>query len=331
MISFSQAADILACKPHTLAQLIEVGDVVPSSITREQVISGPFWGADFIESITFTPDDIERFRVEIRRRRFEDFKSEYADVLRPYTGQGGRGLECSPGWTDILETYCDQLRAWHSRGWPLKLVWGKEKFGSLRLFTDWAPNSLTSLQWHWLCASNELARRKSLTVCDQCGEPGRARWGHHVETLCDRHAHLVGGLRPEDGIILDLDREHLSKDGQLLQRPSRFTLKNLEDMFNDEADIRTKTALEYDPFLEAGALIAWDRVHELRRKLLEVDAVIGNLKIDFKLQRFDFDAVEYKITVDPDLPNWLERPAISDDQLEEIKGRIDGIMKGTNE
>lgn len=328
MIPFNKAATILACKPFTLAQLIEVGDVLPHSITREQVISGPFWGEDVIDGLTFTPEDIERFKVEIRRRRFEDFKIEYSDVLRPHTGPGGRGLEFSPGWSDILCQYCDRLRAWHRKGWTLKLVWGKEKFGSLRLFTDWTPNSLSTLQWHWLCSSNELARRKSLTVCDQCGEPGRVRWGRHVETLCDRHTHLVGGLRAEDGIVLDPDRESLGKDGQLKQRPSRFTLVQLEAMFSEAADIKEKTALEFDPMLEAGAVVAWDHVHELRRKLIDVDNVIGNLRIDFKLARFDFDAVEWKITVDPDPPKWLERPTISREKLAEIKAQIDEVFKG---
>lgn len=51
----------------------------------------------------------------------------------------------------------------------------------------------------------EAARKQSLTICDECGAPGRLRMGVNIaKTTCDRHAHLAASFRDDDGEIIDL-------------------------------------------------------------------------------------------------------------------------------
>ncbi|MBY5408874.1 hypothetical protein HFO98_10370 [Rhizobium leguminosarum] len=191
LMTLPEAAVVLGADVVTLVHIIDVGDTVPT----------PPVPTDF-EDIVFAPDDIERFRVELRRRRFEDFKIEYSDVYTEDTGPGARHLEFGPGWRDILCEFCDGLREFQNAGSRTRLRWGKEKFGAMRLFYDCSDEIAT-----YIAERKGIAYGKSLRTCQECGELARLRFGHSIcLTLCDRHKHLVGELDPErDGIILDVD------------------------------------------------------------------------------------------------------------------------------
>ncbi|NTI03106.1 hypothetical protein G6K88_13865 [Agrobacterium rhizogenes] len=190
-ISLRGAAEILSVDVLFLTHIIDVGDILPTQPVPK----------DFRE-IVFTIDDIERFRPEIARRRFLDFKAEYTDVFRSDEGPGARGLEFGPGWTGILREFCDSLREFQTAGYRARLRWGKEKFGALRLFTDHVDELVA-----YVAERRGIAHGKSLRTCQECGEPAQLRFGHSIcLTLCDRHRHLVGEPDPaRDGIILDVN------------------------------------------------------------------------------------------------------------------------------
>ncbi|MBY3363790.1 hypothetical protein [Rhizobium laguerreae] len=191
LMTLREAADVLEVDVVTLVHIIDVGDTVPTPPVPQDY-----------KDIVFAHDDIERFRVEVARRRFVDFKVQYADVYGEDEGPGARRLEFGPGWLGILKEFCDSLREFQNAGYPAKLRWGKEKFGAMRLFYDCSDEIAT-----YIAERKGIAYGKSLRTCQECGEPARLQFGYSIcLTLCDRHKHLVGQPDPErDGIILDVD------------------------------------------------------------------------------------------------------------------------------
>ncbi|MBX5164761.1 hypothetical protein [Rhizobium sp. NZLR4b] len=157
LMTLREAAVILDADVVTLVHIIEVGDIVPT----------PPVAKDF-KDIVFARGDIERFKAELRRRRFEDFKDEYADVYTEDTGPGARRLEFGPGWTDILREFCDGLRQFQDAGYKARLRWGKEKFGALRLFTNCADEIAA-----YVGERRGIAYGKSLQTCQECGDLAR--------------------------------------------------------------------------------------------------------------------------------------------------------------
>lgn len=192
LISLKDAAEILGVDVLFLAHIIDVGDILPTQSVPKDY-----------RDIVFAVGDIERFRPEIARRRFLDFKSEYADVYQQDEGRGARGLEFGPGWIGLLTTYADGLRAlndqWNNK--HAQLRWGKEKFGAVHLYSDYLLATESAV-----INLHREAYRASLRTCQECGAAARLRCGHSVcLTLCDRHKHLVGEPDPDrDGIILDV-------------------------------------------------------------------------------------------------------------------------------
>ena len=167
------------------------------------------WPAAADVDAGFSWDDILRFGYEFNvRRRFRNFRVEYADVLMldDPDDPEARGLEFGPGWEGILREFCGGLRQLNRVGSRYRLRWGKEKFGGLRLFTTGNPDpdQDVAISVRELCRT---AYQRSLHTCEECGEPGRLRMGIGVcLTLCDRHQHMAWPLNVEDdGVILDLD------------------------------------------------------------------------------------------------------------------------------
>ncbi len=265
--SLRDFAQVLGVKEHAVWHIIDVGDIRPHAIVDD------FQRKSFnevVDSLRFSDSDIEPFQQEIRRRQHEDFMVEYADVYVPDEGPAARGLEFGAGWTSIVEQFCDQLRSWNADGWNLHLRWAKEKFGSLRLFTDANHETMTPLQSYWLSRLRERARRQSLRTCQECGQPGRLRLGAHAATLCDRHKHLVGEPRADDGVILDPDRtdEH--------DRPT-WTDAELGLDEGTSMDMAKQLRIDFKPFLDPDLVLDCTDMElaDLRRKLLAVDAAIG--------------------------------------------------------
>lgn len=265
--TFLEFAKLLDVKEHAIWHVVDVGDIRPHTI-----IDGhhdkPL--PEVIDSLRFSESDIDVFRQEFRRRRHEDFKIEYSDVYKPDEGPAAKGLEFGPGWIEIVGQFCNQLRQWTADGWSVRLRWGKEKFGALRLFTDTFHVTSTPLQSYWLSRLRERARRQSLRTCQECGQPGRLRLGAHAATLCDRHAHLMGELRVDDGVILDPDRtdEH--------DKPT-WTDAELGLDEGESMDLAKSMEIDFRPLLEPDLRLDGTdtELADLRKKLLAVDVAIG--------------------------------------------------------
>lgn len=199
-----------------ILHVLEVGDLT----CRRPGTEGKRWkSAEKIETIGFDWDDILRFREELHvRRRFANFRVEYADVLMidDEDVKSGRayGLSCGPGWESLLREIGDQLRSWRTKEFYPAIKGCKEKFGSLRVFfaghrtPPVLPGDVD--MYEPVQAYGEQVRRKSLTLCQECGQPGRLRMGVSIcLTLCENHSHMVGQLND------DLDRHPRNPMGQL--------------------------------------------------------------------------------------------------------------------
>jgi hypothetical protein len=200
LLTVQEAAKVLCVDLLNLVDVLSVGDIVPTLpkfLSRKDV-----WARN--EEIRLSSTDIDLVRAELRRRRFIDFKSEYADVYQQSTSPGARGLEFGPGWTGLLTDYAEGLRALNEK-WKTtrtQLRWGKEKFGALHLYSDY----LLATEAEVVNLHRE-AYRASLQTCQECGAAARLRFGHSVcLTLCEQHKHTVGEPDPSrDGIILDVN------------------------------------------------------------------------------------------------------------------------------
>lgn len=310
--TFLEFAKLLNVKEHAIWHVVDVGDIRPHTII-DGYHDKPL--PEVIDSLRFSESDIDVFRQEFRRRRHEDFKIEYSDVYKPDEGPGARGLEFGPGWIEIVGEYCDQLRLWAADGWSVHLRWGKEKFGSLRLFTDSHHVTSTPLQSYWLSRLRERARRQSLGTCQECGQPGRLRLGAHAATLCDRHAHLVGELRAEDGVILDPDRVDEN------DKPT-WTDAELGLVEGTSMDLAKQMQIDFRPLLDPDLVLDGTDMElaDLRRKLLAVDAAIGrHHEVRFKKRQRG-----YEIAIDN------QHPVATIDEIKHsaIIAEIEMIMSG---
>ena len=89
------------------------------------------------------------------------------------------GIECGPGWYSIIDELCTGLQnLTDKQGHPqVEFTQVKEKFGSLRVYTDGA----SAAQFELIDRAEEL----SMETCERCGRLGKLREGSWVVTLCD--------------------------------------------------------------------------------------------------------------------------------------------------
>ena len=325
LYTWLEFAKVLYVRENSLWHIIDVGDIRPHAIIEDYHDKRL---PEVIESLRFSEDDVEIFRQEFRRRRHEDFKIAYADVYVPDEGPSARGLEIGPGWIGIVQDYCDHLQALEAYHFVDALRWAKEKFGALRIFSGSDIRTLTPLQSYWLSRLRERARRLSLRTCQECGQPGRLRLGAHAATLCDRHKHLVGEPRPDDGVILDPDRQQIRVDGTVVDWPEnhigRYTWTDA-DLGLDEGvsmDLTKQMQIEFRPFLFPDLVLDGTDLElaDLRKKLLAVDHAIGR----HHEVRFHKRARGYEIAIDTQHP----MSTVDEIRRDAIIAEIEMIMSG---
>jgi len=78
-----------------------------------------------------------------------------------------------PGWASLIDEIYDILPE------DVCVTQVKEKFGGLRFYVGSASSEIFDFI--------DKIEAKSLTICEQCGEPGEARRGGWIKTLCDAH------------------------------------------------------------------------------------------------------------------------------------------------
>lgn len=82
------------------------------------------------------------------------------------------------GWFDIINELAENLTKAQSKlTKELVVVQLKEKFGSLRVYTNYSPPEID------VFINN--AELKSSKTCEECGSPGKIRSGSWLRSLCD--------------------------------------------------------------------------------------------------------------------------------------------------
>ena len=124
-------------------------------------------------------------------RRFAHVFEQFGYVVEP-----DARFRFGEGWEQILRSALTKLSAVSG---PPRVSGGKEKGGCLVLHVAHDPAQREAVE-----AIRADLRKRSLTVCEECGKAGRLRMGiAQFKTTCEDHAHLVGPLRDDDGTIGD--------------------------------------------------------------------------------------------------------------------------------
>ena len=84
------------------------------------------------------------------------------------------GVECMDGWKRLIDPIIDLA---NKKGIAITQI--KEKFGTLRVYTDTIDRELDQLIMDMEARSEK--------VCEVCGADGKIRSGGWVKTLCDLH------------------------------------------------------------------------------------------------------------------------------------------------
>jgi hypothetical protein len=87
--------------------------------------------------------------------------------------------EIGPGWYELVRPLIDRCAAE-----DITIYRVKQKFGSLRFQADTGTSGKAS---DALREAILDAEARSVTLCEQCGDPGRLRNGPRICTLCDHH------------------------------------------------------------------------------------------------------------------------------------------------
>lgn len=121
------------------------------------------------------------------RDEFEQYiHHRYKDLFDPYE-QASVGIACGDGWFRLIDGLCSNI-LWHQQ-WlekqnkpfkPVKVLQVKEKFGTLRFYTQGGDDYINGLI--------SLAETMSNHICEECGDVGHKRGQGWIKVLCDKHA-----------------------------------------------------------------------------------------------------------------------------------------------
>lgn len=91
------------------------------------------------------------------------------------------GFECGDGWFMILDNLCSSIYYYckHKKIDFPKVVQVKEKFGTLRFYTNGHDDTIDKLI--------SFAEAMTTSTCEVCGNIGKTRNGGWIRTLCDTH------------------------------------------------------------------------------------------------------------------------------------------------
>lgn len=90
------------------------------------------------------------------------------------------GIDCGAGWFDLLDRTFSAIAAHaEASGKPISIQQVTQKFGKLRLRTGRADPEVRAII--------DAAQNESLTICEQCGRPGRLTEGWGLAVACEEH------------------------------------------------------------------------------------------------------------------------------------------------
>jgi hypothetical protein len=102
------------------------------------------------------------------------------------------GCECNDGWYTLIREACLKaepiIAKWieehkteaNYKDWAPRFSQVKEKYGTLRLYFTTYPDGIGEIEME--------AEKKSETVCEECGKPGKLRGQGWYYTSCVEHA-----------------------------------------------------------------------------------------------------------------------------------------------
>jgi hypothetical protein len=98
------------------------------------------------------------------------------------------GFECGDGWFELLKDLIEEIKGILEKmgsfmaidlddGIPFKVDQVKEKYGTLRFYTNWTTDEIG--------AAIDRAEDRSGITCDECGKPGKlGKRGGWMATNC---------------------------------------------------------------------------------------------------------------------------------------------------
>lgn len=92
-----------------------------------------------------------------------------------YTRENGL-TSVGAGWAPLVNRVFDKLETIKGN---VKIIQVKEKYGGLRIYTDYSNEELDEVIYD--------AEHESLEICEQCGQPGKLRGKSWYYTSCDEH------------------------------------------------------------------------------------------------------------------------------------------------
>lgn len=92
-----------------------------------------------------------------------------------YTRENGL-TSVGAGWAPLVNRVFDKLETIKGN---VKIIQVKEKYGGLRIYTDYSNEELDEVIYD--------AEHESLEICEQCGQPGKLRGKSWYYTACDDH------------------------------------------------------------------------------------------------------------------------------------------------
>jgi len=108
-----------------------------------------------------------------------DFNSKLYEDFPKFFNDNFWGVECSPGWFNIIYTMCERLSLLEHLPEDFSITQIKEKFGDLRVYTSANTIFINSII--------SDAEKQSAVVCEICGATpaGHSTINGYLRTLCD--------------------------------------------------------------------------------------------------------------------------------------------------
>lgn len=118
-------------------------------------------------------------RDELQDKLNKDFPTLFTKSDWKKGIYGTRHCECSDGWYNVIQKACEKLAKLNIP--ELKFYQVKEKFGSLRLYTNFYSEIIGAIV--------SQAEQESISICEQCGSTSSTVTSgslvrHWVRSLC---------------------------------------------------------------------------------------------------------------------------------------------------
>lgn len=122
-------------------------------------------------------------REELDKQLCEKYPKLFADRHKPMTETAMCwGFDVGDGWYDLIDILCGSIQSYidDNKKPQITVSQVKEKFGTLRFYTNGSDDLITGMIW--------MAEHMSCRICETCGKPGKSRGKGWFYTACDEHA-----------------------------------------------------------------------------------------------------------------------------------------------